>query len=186
MKEREHENFVDELLEASLGRYRSQEPRAGLDARILASVRTRERARSRHRWVWAFAACAALLTIFALVFHRPRPGQEAKGAARHPRTVAKSAVPPVATTPKIVSAPRTTLRGTARAKALPARPEQFPTPAPLTEQEKLLLVYVKEAPASALKVQANEQPADQIEIPKLTIAAVEIKPLPGFEKGQER
>jgi hypothetical protein len=50
MHDDKRDQFVDELLEASLKQYGGEEPRSGLETRILASLRTRERAVQR-RWL---------------------------------------------------------------------------------------------------------------------------------------
>ena len=61
--------FVDDLLEASLKQYRGEEPRAGLEMRILAGIRTQEHA-TRQRWLgWAVAAGAGVLAIIVLTLH---------------------------------------------------------------------------------------------------------------------
>ena len=44
MHDDEPDPFVNELLEASLKQYRGEEPRSGLEMRILAGVRTQARA----------------------------------------------------------------------------------------------------------------------------------------------
>jgi hypothetical protein len=60
------------------------------------------------------------------------------------------------------------------------RPEQFPTPYPLTEQEKLLLAYLDKASKPDLVAgtnQTDEAPVSELEISRIQIAALEIKPL---------
>jgi hypothetical protein len=70
-----------------------------------------------------------------------------------------------------------------------ARPQQFPTPRPLSEQEKLLLVNVQSLKgSSAASMQmADENAEHDLEIPPLSIAAIKIEPLALAEKsGDEK
>jgi hypothetical protein len=186
MHDKETDRFVDDLLDASLRQYRSQEPRAGLETRILANVRARERAARGGIWVWALgAAAAAALAVVAAVLYVPhrRPAPVA------PVPQARAGKPElplaVAVVPSAPSAARAEIRPVRRVTAERRRPEQFPTPIPLTEQEKLLLLYVKNTPSSELEAQVVQQPRRDLEIPKISIAALEVKPLPGAENGQE-
>ena len=186
MHDKETDRFVDDLLDASLRQYRSQEPRAGLEGRILAKVRAREHAAGRRGWVWALGAAAvAAVAVVAVALYVPyrRPAPVAPA----PRAMAGKPEPPLAAAvvPSAPSAARAAVRQARRLTAERRRPEQFPTPIPPTEQEKLLLLYVKSTPLSELQAQAAQQPMADLEIPKISIAALEIKPLPGAEKGQE-
>jgi hypothetical protein len=171
--DRENERFEDRLLDASLSLYASDAPRAGLESRVLARVRAARRAERFRVWAWAGALTAAV--VLALTLRIPwRPPPPVKTA----RIAIGSYLPPVAAR---VTAPTRELRarpGRAR-RAQPAerRPEQFPTPAPLSEQEKLLLVYVKETPKSVLAAAPTNTEKD-LEIPALSIAALQIKDLP--------
>jgi hypothetical protein len=186
MHDKETDRFVDDLLDASLRQYRSQEPRAGLEGRILAKVRAREHAAGRRGWVWALgAAAAAAVAVVAVAlyvpYRRPAPvapvPQEMAGKPEPPRAVAAP--------PRAPSAAHAAVRQARRLTAERRRPVQFPTPIPLTEQEKLLLLYVQNTPSSELEAQVGQQPMGDLEIPKISIAALEIKPLPGAENGQE-
>ena len=47
MRDDEPDSFVDELLEASLRQYRGEEPRSGLETRILAGINLGTRFESR-------------------------------------------------------------------------------------------------------------------------------------------
>jgi hypothetical protein len=68
------------------------------------------------------------------------------------------------------------------------RPEQFPTPFPLTEQEKLLLAYVSETDNTELAAEAKrteEAPIAELTISAINIAPLEIKPLENSQSDQE-
>jgi hypothetical protein len=60
---------------------------------------------------------------------------------------------------------------------------------PLTEQEKLLLAYLSEATKPDLVVGTNEKdeaPVSDLEIPRIKIALLEIKPLDDSRSEQEK
>lgn len=190
MDDKNNHKFVEELLEASLKRYRSEEPPAGLENRILANARASDRAAQRRRWVWAWALAAstAVLIIAVVVLHfTSRPAPRTATVTRAPQTVAPKAETPkvVAVAPSVARVPGRPVRTLRRPSPEFRRPEQFPTPSPLTEQERLLLQYVSATPPSVLVAQANQSREDQdLSIPELTIAALEpIKPVSESDKG---
>jgi hypothetical protein len=162
--------FVDDLLDASLRRYRSGEPRLGLENRILAGVRTRSAERQRGTWIWGLAGVAAAVCMAAIVIYISR---RQPAPARAPSPVAtRQPAPPVVVRQEVAPILRPT-RHVRRAAAAPRRPEQFPTPAPLSEQEKLLLLYVSEAPQAELEapIIPNLEP---LRVAGLRIAPIEI------------
>jgi len=193
--------FVDELLEASLKQYRGEEPRAGLEMRVLAGVRNRECA-ARRRWlVWAVACCAGMLAAIVLLFHSARapirhPIPSAPGALRAPLQAANSRARSGSAdshlwSPRLVPGPkekpRTAKAGVRATK--PARPEQFPSPVPLTEQEKLLLAYLGKTTKPDLVAGTNATevaPVTELAIPGIRIADLEIKPLDDSQTEQGR
>jgi hypothetical protein len=188
MNHNDKDRFVDELLDASLRRYQSEEPPAGLEDRILANVRARDRAAPRRRWVWAwaFAASAAVLIVAVVVLRfTSRPAPRTATVSLAPQTVA-----PKAETPKMVAVapPMSRIPGSPpRAPRIPApvfrRPEQFPTPSPLSEQEQLLLAFVSQGPRSELSALAiRDVKIDPLEIPELKVAMIEIEKLSKSEE----
>jgi hypothetical protein len=191
MHDKESEQFVDELLDASLRQFPSDEPRAGLEGRILASARTREGAARRRgvwTWVWALGAAAATLAVVVLTMDTFRRPARRAPSVPAPREVIASR----AEAPKVAAAalPRVAARRTIRAPIRPAvvqlpRSDQFPTPVPLTEQEKLLLAFVEAIPKSQVLAETADQGTEEIQILPLTVAAIEIKPLPGPATGEE-
>src|SRR5271155_255029 len=147
---------LDRELDAALARFGAVEPRPGLDERILATLRA-ERERSTERSWWRWPAVAALVVMIALsVSLAWRSANSAKNTAAHTAVAAQSArhsptqvannrgglVRPHAASgrqlkPHSVSSP-------AKVLASPPKLEQFPSPQPLSEQEKLLSAYVSE------------------------------------------
>jgi hypothetical protein len=178
MHDDEPDPFVDELLDASLKQYRGEEPRSGLEMRILAGVRTQERA-ARLRWLgWAVAVCAGILAVIALTLHFARaPLRQSTPRASLPQPVTTPPAPPTVSRQQPLLTPRRPGVGVRRAATRRSRPEQFPTPLPLTQQEKLLLAYFnKAAPAGSVPGAYGNTP-DGLEIPRIKIAALEIEPL---------
>jgi len=186
MHDEKPSQFLDELLEASLERYGGGEPRAGLEMRIMAGVRSRQGAARRLRLVWATAVCAGLLAAVVLVFHSARaPGRHsttsASGAHKTPLQAAKAPASPGSAsarlgTPRLVRGPKEKPRTPKPGVRATRRPEQFPTPMPLTEQEKLLLAYVANASKPDLLAETNHAEATA-DIPSIKVAPLEIQPL---------
>ena len=177
--------FVDELLGASLRHYASAEPRPGLEGRVLAGVRSRQQAaRRRATWAWAIGSAAGAAMVVFFVVHRPRHHTPAFSAAA--KALVNVAAPTVAkiAPPARPTVPRRPQRSDARPKG-DTRPQQFPTPRPLSEQEKLLLAYVRALRGSSVAPvpDANQDAEHDLEIPPLSITAIEIEPLasPGSE-----
>jgi hypothetical protein len=199
MHDDKRDQFVDELLEASLKRYRGAEPRSGLEMRILAGLRTRERAARLRGLGWAVTACAGVLAAIVLTLHFVRtplrqlppsaalPPKES-GAQRAPLQppLAQQLSPRFGAQRAPLQPPQQPVRRVATRRS---RPEQFPTPLPLTEQEKLLLAYFNKATKPDLIAgtnQTDEAPVSDLEIPRIKIAALEIKPLDDSQSEQEK
>jgi hypothetical protein len=180
--------FVDELLEASLKQYRGEEPRSGLEMRILAGIRARERAARRRRLGWAAAACAGILAVVALTLHFARaPLRVPTPSASLPQPVTTPPAPPMVSRQTPLLSARILAARLRRVATRRPRAEQFPTPFPLTEQEKLLLVYLNKTTKPDLAEatdQKDEAPVSNLEIPGIKIAALEIKPLEDSQSEQ--
>lgn len=169
-----HDNpqFVDYLLDATLERYSSVEPRTGLEGRILAGVAARWRSARRRNWTLALAFSALAVAAFVFAVLTPRRNPASVAPPEQVATAQPEAVIPRAS----FSRELPPVRNVQKPTAIPQRPRQFPTPAPLSEQEKLLLLYVQETPKSVLAEPVNT--AKDLEIPDLKIAALDIKDLP--------
>lgn len=145
----EERDALDRLLDEGLAAYANREPRAGLESRILYRVRGERAPRGFPLLRWALPVAAAACLAAAVVYwsHRaPEPAPPPRIAesaatipARAPVEVAKPEPPP---RPARRNAPRRTL---------PKRPE-FPTPTPLTSEERALLAIYRVAPELALEV----------------------------------
>jgi len=185
MHDDEPDPFVNELLEASLKQYRGEEPRAGLEMRILAGVRTQERA-ARLRWLgWAVAVCTGVLAVIALTLHFARaPQRQPTASALLPQAATTQPAPPMVSRQQPLLSPRRLASGVRRVATLRSRPEQFPTPLPLTEQEKLLLAYFNKTAKPDSIPGTDENSAGGLEIPRITVAALQIEPLDDSQSKQ--
>ena len=148
-REMAKERNLDEWLEAELHRYTNSEPRPGLEARVLAQLKTeRDRVAVRRRWWWAASVAAAMAVIIAVAWvGSGNQGQTSSGtsvAHQHDSTplrqsAASSALP--------THGRKANRQKAVRPNAMPmAAPklEQFPAPAPLSDQEQVLARYVRE------------------------------------------
>lgn len=191
MKDRER--FVDQLLDSALARERAAEPRPGLEARLLERVRATAgkeitAAKTRKLWIAAAATAAVFMALAVIrVANRAHsPAVESSQAANvipstspeHKLTANSGTTPKVVGAAPVLEPTRSAHREnkpSPRAKELSRQveahhwPSQFPTPAPLTAEEKALVQYVRETPPKVL--------AEPILKAELTIQPVEIKPL---------
>jgi len=177
---------LDRELDAALAKYAAVEPRAGLEDRVLANLGAeRERAASRTWWRGpALGLAAAALVAAVFLMSKPgmwRPGKTAPDIVAHPPAAAgqgdkhpgtriasngvMSSFPP--TVPAVTKSPAR--RGVRPPDAIVAngrRRDQFPSPRPLSEEEKLLVRYVQNFPRDAVMI-AQAQAESEAEIEKL-------------------
>jgi hypothetical protein len=172
MADHDQAQKVEELLDSMLATYSAVDPRPGLEMRVLAILKA---AREKQRpWfglqsMWAGAA-AAVLAVIALIFllrseeKRQPPAIEAVHTTQQPA-------------PKIARE-----QGPDRPPAHPAtvypvgkagtqqiadtRPDVFPTPAPLSEQEKLMLRYLAGTPREEIVAQSHVDDPPQDGLPQ--------------------
>jgi hypothetical protein len=168
-------NDVDEWLDSALGQYSNAQPRAGLESRILANLQAeRRRLAERKRWWWASAGTMAAAAAIALAVwlghtsnrHSPNePSLTAKHDAQSvPRTQVSPEVHPITPPTQYEDEKDCVVMGLfpVEARRSPAhrhqatevrsdepRLAQFPAPAPLSDQEKLLARYVEQFPQRA-------------------------------------
>jgi hypothetical protein len=164
--EKDKQMQVDEMLDSMLANYSAAEPRPGLETRILANLReTPEKQTAQgwwnFKWLWAGMVAAAIIVAAVLISGRrrieppthvavrttqpaPQPGIQSHAPAEPKETVRIYRRKPSA-----VSAQQNV------ALALSERPAVFPTPTPLSEQEKLLLSYLAGTPREEVVAQSH-------------------------------
>jgi hypothetical protein len=155
---------LDRILDGALLKYAAVEPSVGLEERVLAQMRA-ERARDRDRtwWRWSVMAAAAAIVVVAIALALQWGGPLHPQVAHH----APSNLQVPNEIPRIISNENgngvrvrkqgkdATYRITARRSqpqviiASNPRLDQFPSPQPLSEQEKILASYVARYPENA-------------------------------------
>jgi hypothetical protein len=164
------EDDLDRLIDGALSDYSSAEPLAGLEERVLNRVRAAEAAR-RRRWLWALAA-PALAAILIAILARPQPAPVARVAPPPARveTAAPSLPPltPPAVVRQVASRPAAKIQRPPSPRALPKK-DLFPTPSPLTSEERLLMAMAESHPHELLI-----RPVEEIEIKPIQIAPLRI------------
>lgn len=173
----------DDLLDAALKRYGDVQPRPGLEGRVLARLAGESHTKWRRPWTWASAAAlACLLAVVAwigLVGRKepPHTGGKAAQVAIKENRLETAKVPP-----QIEKTRRTGKHEVRKIRFQLAnttpRLEQFPSPRPLSEQEKLLVAYASEYPKQAAEV-AQEQDRRDKELQAMY-------PVPAPDSNQER
>jgi hypothetical protein len=176
MTDHDKDKHLDELLHSALSAYSSAEPRPGLETKILAQVREatsrKELPKRNWSWLWAGAAAIAAVLLIALWISRhalaPAPTNN----------VVRSKEPPVRPAPKLENNTPMTAASPANqrrrqhgmlhsqivAAAVP-RLAVFPTPTPLSEQERLLLSYYAHTPRKELIAQSRPDEPSPVEAP---------------------
>lgn len=191
--------FVDELLDSALAHRRGAAPEPGFEARILAALRAAARKRPDRSTWWSFpasawitvAVAAAVISIVAVVRVTERqraPATRTSQAIHAQPTNSNLATPSPATVATILKpkpAPRSE-RPRPRRIETPHWPAQFPTPAPLSPEQKLLIQYVRETPPQVLATPLlpERSSIEPLEIKSLEIRPIEIKPF-GLGSTQE-
>jgi hypothetical protein len=172
---RKERDELDRTLDAALAKYASAEPQEGLEERVLANLRAANtRSAQSACWNWRFAVLAAVLAIAAVaVWQWNKPMQTP--VANHPSTIKQAPVGPDLahqdgnSARPIKSVHWRRPRHRPRPETVAANPklDVFPSPLPLSEQEKILASYVAgypehaalvaEARMDALRQQAEER-----------------------------
>jgi len=162
----------DDILDNALKCYGDVEPRAGLEGRVLARL-TEGQVHRHTGWVWALgtAAVACLVITSALVANRF--WTKAPTARKNPiaAAVSKSNETASATVPaeRQEHSSRRHHRGLQVRTNVPLlaadtpRLDKFPSPQPLSDQERLLKVYVTNFPQQAA-LMARQQSAWEKEL----------------------
>jgi hypothetical protein len=162
---------LDRTLDAALAKYAAVEPRAGLEDRILSNLRAERSRVPVHPWLrWSVAVTLAAVVVVAvaLAWRSSKPTHPV--VRLHPSPTPQSAQVPAtqvasngagkpmrgnqAHSQKLV-APQSSRVHRAQPEVVASaspRLDQFPSPRPLSEQEKILLDYVGQFPVEAVRV----------------------------------
>jgi hypothetical protein len=161
MFDEQKDDRLDELLNDLLSEYSAVEPRPGLQTKILAGLRAAAAAQTGSwlkspAWLWAGAAAVAV-ALLILFFAQP-------GQLPPPRVVRSVEPAPFAGFQQATSRPEairsSQVHKVPRRPVVSLRADVFPTPAPLSEQEKLLLRYMAGTPREEKLAQSRPQAAE--------------------------
>ena len=157
---------LEQILNEGMAGYGAQEPLAGLEGRILARIAERPKRRMTGWWL----AMAAGVAGMAMVLIAPHQREERLTPVQTVAAELRPAVTPVVTAVPLQAVRRHVTR---RVKELPKLPV-FPTPTPLTAEERLLVAMVRQDPDKAAETfESLRRRRGPIEIAPLTIAPLE-------------
>jgi hypothetical protein len=177
---------LDRLLRSALSTY--GDPDSGLAQRVLARISAEVAPAPRRRWLpWAIALPAAACLLLFVVLSGPKPTHPPSGSARQtfqtqdlPRITAHTEPVPALSSKAHLLKPRPHLTTAGTRTAPLPKLDVFPTPRPLTPEERALAVFAAQAPESERQSLIEAQ--KQIDAP-LSIAAIQIPPLEPPQKG---
>lgn len=179
MKDDRRDEF-DDLLDSALASYAKQQPRPGLERRVLARIEDSVDRPNwwRSRWLWAIPAlgCLLLIVLHSSVQQPPRiaaisPTSRPVAPDQQPRP----AIGQNATAHPVIrrAIARVHTRVQAVGQQRPKR-DQFPSPTAMTPEERALLYLVKHAPQETARWIEEHQ--DKIK--PLQTQSIELEPLP--------
>jgi hypothetical protein len=161
---------LDHIIDAGLANYASREPLAGLEDRVLNRVRGANAGGRRFRhgyWGLVVAAVGALIIVAVLPrgsrapVEKPVPAEQAEAA---------SPVPAARVTPAALAR----LRLRPRHKAVLPKRDQFPTPTPLTPEERALIALAQLPPAELAALTDSRRSSEELRIAPIEISPLEI------------
>jgi hypothetical protein len=163
---------LDKILDSALSSYSKEEPRPGLESRVLNRIRASREARrfAWLRWAVAIPVLASLLFVFWILDSSKPARSKLKGAAETPQHVALQNRDRKGAVNKLQKHVASAGRPSAKHVPLPKQ-KQFPSPVPLTDEERTLLAFVARSPKQAkeLLVDAKSRTAEPIEIKEIQI-----------------
>jgi hypothetical protein len=168
---------LDQLLNSALSTY--AEPRAGLEARVLAHLTAQP---TRRRWLpWAIAVPIAACVVLVLMLyprhnHIEEPVHQAqRESASNMQAAPKNSIAQAAQVPEHQPRPRIVAAHTARAASAPLpRLDVFPTPRPLSSEEQAFVRFVTTTPAPERNaaLAAQQQMDEPLHIAEITIQPI--------------
>jgi hypothetical protein len=178
MNREEREQFAERLLDQALQQYSAAEPRPDLEARILHNLANRRTQPwysffAMPRFIWPLMATAALLAIALGTWQYRKPAMHPSEVAQTSAPAATRTIVPPEIAPSSAVSPTATPIATRRHTAQPPqlarrepppelpRREQFPSPAPLSDQELLLLTYLRTTPREEVLLAVAQREAER-------------------------
>ncbi len=170
---------LDLLLDAALAAYVDAEAQPGLTHRILAAARHLEPRRSALRWLpLAISALAAALLASIFLIHRAGiPSHPAPLVAQVPAPTFSAGLKSNPTPPAHRAREHAARAASRPAPAQLPRLEVFPTPTPLSPEERALLTAQGNPDGVPTQPAQSAAVLDRQSVEPLHIAAIEIPPL---------
>jgi hypothetical protein len=174
MADQEKDKQLDEMLDSLLANYSSAEPRPGIETRILANLREAAEKEVSHgwwnfKWLWAGVVAAAIIMAAVLNSGRRHVAPPTNVAGKISQPVPQSEIQPHAPVARGETAriyrhkkPGPTL-AQSTTLALSQRPALFPTPTPLSEQERLMFTYLAKTPKEVVVAQMQRDDQKEAE-----------------------
>jgi len=177
MKSRDQQ--LDQLLAKTLAEYGNAEPRFGLENRVVASLeaeRARVAGRRRGWWILGTVSVTAVVGASVWMGYKAADSQvKFQAASEAGRTqsaataIAKEGLPSRDRTVSPVATPASSKHGVRAIRTRAGEPlaksgprlEQFPSPVPLSEQEKILARYITQYPEHALLIARAQTALEQ-------------------------
>ncbi|HXZ42292.1 MAG TPA: hypothetical protein VEG68_16220 [Terriglobales bacterium] len=157
MEPKDKERFIDEWVDVALRQRGAVEPRPGLENRVLAALKAERERIPAQTWNWrpVWITLAAMLLIGAVAFLRRTTDKVGSTSVASHVTPLLSSEASTHTSSAVTRGPRA---GAVRRVSATPRLEQFPSPQPLSEQERILVSYIQQFPREAVLVaQAQTQ-----------------------------
>ncbi len=150
-----HEEKIERWLDDALADYGRAEPRIGIEGRVLARLSLEQERSHRSLW-WGACALASAALVVVVAWWSGHPGRKQVSESPVARLQVKApesgrGVRSVGTNQGRAVQRRRESTGKANRGTAP-RQEQFPSPSPLTDQEKMLARYVRDFPEKAALV----------------------------------
>jgi hypothetical protein len=172
---------VDRWLDAGLRQQAQVVPSEGLENRILANLSEQRRSHTYY-WRWTPVLAGLIFVVIMAIFWPKQAAQpviQSDEVRPQPSQAIKS-------TPEIASQTRRTPPRHATGKsaddataATAPKLDQFPSPRPLSQQEELLLAYLRQVPKEELKLDLRSD----ISVKPLSVKNLDIPPLAKLEPG---
>lgn len=163
-QEKDKRMQIDDMLDSLLANYSSTEPRPALETRILAKLRDAEEKKASQgwwnfKWLWAGMVTAAIIVAAVLISGRHQiapPTNVIVKTSPAPQPEIQAQAPSARQeTARIHRRKPSTVPAAQRnaTLALSERPAIFPTPVPLSEQERLMFAYLENTPQEIIVAQ---------------------------------
>ena len=162
--EKDKQMQIDEMLDSMLANYSSAEPRPGLETRILANLREAEKKAPQgwpnFKWLWAGMVAAVIMVGAVLIGGRHRVTPTTNVIVKTNQPAPQPELQPHAPIVQQETArthrhkpPAPPTRPQNVTLALSQRPANFPTPVPLSEQERMMFTYLANTPKEIVVAQ---------------------------------